>query len=44
MASVGTGGTVSGIARYLKGAEPVDQVVGADPEGSVLSGDTARRT
>ncbi len=42
VASVGTGGTVSGAARYLKDQKPSIQVVGADPEGSVLSGDTAR--
>ena len=39
---VGTGGTVSGIARYLRAQNPSITVVGADPEGSVLSGDTAR--
>src|SRR5687767_4575134 len=33
--SVGTGGTVSGIAHYLKGRSPGLRVVGADPEGSV---------
>jgi cystathionine beta-synthase len=42
VASVGTGGTVSGIARYLRGRNPAIRVIGADPEGSVLSGDTAR--
>ena len=42
VASVGTGGTVSGTARYLKGRNPAVRVIGADPEGSVLSGDTAR--
>jgi cystathionine beta-synthase len=42
VASVGTGGTVSGIAHYLKAQNPAIQVIGADPEGSVLSGDTAR--
>jgi cystathionine beta-synthase len=42
VASVGTGGTISGIAHYLKGRNPGIVVVGADPEGSVLSGDTAR--
>src|SRR3954470_17767463 len=40
--SVGTGGTVTGTARYLKAQKPDLVVVGADPEGSVLSGDTAR--
>jgi cystathionine beta-synthase len=42
VASVGTGGTVSGTARYLKGQNSSITVVGADPEGSILSGDTAR--
>ncbi|HSS34730.1 MAG TPA: pyridoxal-phosphate dependent enzyme, partial [Patescibacteria group bacterium] len=42
VASVGTGGTISGVARYLKRQNPAIVVVGADPEGSVLSGDTAR--
>ena len=42
VASVGTGGTISGVAHYLKTRNPAIVVVGADPEGSVLSGDTAR--
>ena len=42
VASVGTGGTVTGTARYLKAQDPSIVVVGADPEGSVLSGDAAR--
>jgi len=42
VASVGTGGTVTGTARYLKGRNPAIRVIGADPEGSVLSGDVAR--
>ncbi len=42
VASVGTGGTISGIAHHLKAQNPAIQIVGADPEGSVLSGDTAR--
>ena len=42
VASVGTGGTISGTARVLKARNPAIQVIGADPEGSVLSGDTAR--
>ncbi|HYH92470.1 MAG TPA: pyridoxal-phosphate dependent enzyme, partial [Candidatus Saccharimonadales bacterium] len=42
VASVGTGGTVSGTAHFLKAQDPTIQVIGADPEGSILSGDTAR--
>jgi len=35
--SVGTGGTISGVGRYLKEQKPDLLVVGADPEGSVYS-------
>ncbi len=42
VASVGTGGTISGAAHFLKAQNPAVQVIGADPEGSVLSGDIAR--
>src|SRR3954463_11259144 len=42
VASVGTGGTISGAGHYLREQKPDIVVVGADPEGSVLSGDTAR--
>ena len=42
VASVGTGGTITGAARALRQRNPGIQVIGADPEGSVLSGDTAR--
>jgi cystathionine beta-synthase len=35
--SLGTGGTVSGVARYLKEQSPGLRVVGADPEGSIYS-------
>jgi cystathionine beta-synthase len=40
--SVGTGGTVTGTGRYLKSRNPRLSIIGADPEGSILSGDTAR--
>jgi cystathionine beta-synthase len=42
VASAGTGGTISGIAHFLRTKNPKVTIVGADPEGSVLSGDTAR--
>jgi cystathionine beta-synthase len=35
--SVGTGGTISGTARYLRERKPDLLVVGADPEGSIFS-------
>ena len=35
VASMGTGGTISGIARYLKEQNPKIHVVGVDPEGSI---------
>ena len=42
VAGVGTGGTITGIGRYLKERNPAVTVVGADPEGSVFSGDEPR--
>jgi len=36
VAGMGTGGTISGTARYLKEHEPRVQVIGADPVGSIL--------
>lgn len=42
VASAGTGGTITGIGRFLKAQNPAIRVIGADPEGSILSGDTAR--
>ena len=38
VAGMGTGGTISGVARYLKEKKPSVQIVGADPEGSIYSG------
>ena len=36
--SLGTGGTVSGVARYLREKSSTVRIVGADPDGSVYSG------
>ncbi len=36
--SAGTGGTITGVARRLKEANPECLVVGADPVGSILAG------
>ena len=38
---VGTGGTLSGVGRYLKEQKPTVQIVLADPQGSTLSGGNA---
>ncbi|MGH7686308.1 MAG: cystathionine beta-synthase [Candidatus Dormibacteria bacterium] len=39
VASVGTGGTISGTGRYLKEQKADVRVIGADPEGSIYSGE-----
>jgi cystathionine beta-synthase len=42
VAGVGTGGTISGVSKYLKEQNPKVRVVGVDPEGSLYTGDTVR--
>ncbi len=36
VASIGTGGTISGTSRYLKEMNPAIKVIGADPYGSIF--------
>lgn len=42
VAGMGTGGTISGTARFLKEKNPAIKIVGVDPEGSIYSGDMAQ--
>ena len=42
VASAGTGGTLSGVGQYLKERNPDIKIIGADIEGSILSGDTPK--
>jgi cystathionine beta-synthase len=37
VAGVGTGGTITGIARHLRRLKPEVEIVGADPEGSIYT-------
>jgi cystathionine beta-synthase len=36
--TAGTGGTITGVARYLKKVAPSVRIIGVDPEGSILAG------
>lgn len=42
VAGMGTGGTISGTGKFLKEKNPDITIVGADPCGSILSGDSPR--
>ncbi len=42
VAGMGTGGTISGTGQYLKERNSDIQIIGADPEGSILSGDSPK--
>ena len=42
VAGAGTGGTLSGVGRYLKEHNPAVRIIAADPEGSVYSGGSGR--
>ncbi len=36
--TAGTGGTIAGVAKYLKEKNPNIRIIGVDPEGSILGG------
>ncbi|HKC19938.1 MAG TPA: pyridoxal-phosphate dependent enzyme, partial [Candidatus Dormibacteraeota bacterium] len=39
---LGTGGTMTGAGRFLREKKPAVKLIGADPEGSLYTGDTAK--
>lgn len=41
VAGAGTGGTITGIGRYMKERDPGIQIIGADPVGSIFTGPVA---
>ncbi len=42
VSGMGTGGTISGTAKFLKEKNPNIRIVGIDPAGSIFSGDTPK--